>query len=415
MDESLQFINTMWEGVFTADFTLEQVRKRCSNLSHVLKEQGASCLIGYDTRFMSDLIAQDIYHMLELCGIPTHLSAGPVPLPAVHHALGQHQADCALVVSARNKPYWYNGLVLLKPNTDDSYPLLSEVAPDQSEAAGAGEVDEANIADDTSPIASSIETEPFPHQSPTVASLESSGPAIINLRKPYVDMLIQQVDVGVIRRVTMTIFVDAMHGTMAGYLPAIIGEDTQTMAIEINRETDPLFNKLTPSPALSELNRLRKLVRESDSNVGLAYSADGTALGIVDKNGELLTHLEIALLLAAYLVRQYRQQGVVIAPLASVSQHVTPTGLQKWQDSVGVRLELVENPTERITAALSDDSMKVLVGCNKEGALVLGNYKPYSDALLASLLFIELVARNGGNLRNLLDELRATLATPSSQ
>jgi phosphomannomutase len=55
------------------------------------------------------------------------------------------------------------------------------------------------------------------------------------------------------------------------------------------------------------------------------------------------------------------------------------------------------------------------VGCNKEGALVLGNYKPYSDALLASLLFIELVARNGGNLRNLLDELRATLATPSSQ
>lgn len=125
MDARLQLIDTIWEGVFAADFTLEQVRRRCMHLGKALAERGWSCLVAYDTRFMSDIFARDIYHLFTTEGIPVQLAAMPAPLPAIHTALVQNKIDCALVVSARNKPYWYNGLALLKVRNTDTI-LFSE-------------------------------------------------------------------------------------------------------------------------------------------------------------------------------------------------------------------------------------------------------------------------------------------------
>ena len=49
-----------WEAVYTADFTLDQVRRRTASLAEGLASQGLSCVIGYDTRFMGNLFARDI-------------------------------------------------------------------------------------------------------------------------------------------------------------------------------------------------------------------------------------------------------------------------------------------------------------------------------------------------------------------
>jgi phosphomannomutase len=206
-----------------------------------------------------------------------------------------------------------------------------------------------------------------------------------------------------------------MNGTTAGYLPAVISEGGQTRAIEINRETDPLFSKLTPLPAETGLNRLRKLVRESDSHLGLAFSADGTALGVVDKNGEQLEPIEIVLLLAAYLVRQYRQKGLVIAPAPTADSRFADSlvGLSEWEDALGLKVELAEDASARIAALPATGKNNLLVGCSSEGGIILGNYTLYPDALLAGLMMAELVARNAGNLQAMLNELRGRLETKS--
>lgn len=88
---------------------------------------------------MSGLFARDIYHILTHQGIEASLVSGPVPMPAVQSALNQHMFDCALLVSAGNRPYWYNGLVLLgtfdddlplQPSEDASPPLSLPLFPD---------------------------------------------------------------------------------------------------------------------------------------------------------------------------------------------------------------------------------------------------------------------------------------------
>lgn len=257
MSERLQFVTKFWEGVYAADFTLEQVRRRGYRLGDVLGERGWNCLIAHDTRFISNLFARDIYHILAQKGISAMLVSTPAPMPAVQLALDTKQANCALIVSARNRPYWYNGLVLISPgNATLPLQLGDQVALSQ----------------------------PFPPPLiPTTADPADESEAMQDVRTPYIETLRKRVDIDLIRRATLTIFVDPMNGTTSGYIPAILGEGGQTRAIEINREIDPLFNKLTPLPAESSLTRLRKLVRESDSHLGLAFSADGAALGAVDK------------------------------------------------------------------------------------------------------------------------------------
>jgi phosphomannomutase len=386
MGENIRFIDISWVGTFAADFTLRQVRQRGHHLGSVLQAQGGTCLVAYDSRFMSNLFARDLCRTLETQGITVHLASGAVPLPAIYNALSQGRANVGLVVSARNRPYWYNGLVLLKPASSD-LSLVPEEASSETER----------------------DMLPFPLTSPASSQPDTTR-TTLDLRALYIENLLNHIDVEIIRRSTMTIFVDLIHGTTGGYLPAIIGEESQSMAIEINREIDPLFNKFTPLPTATHLNRLRKLVRESDSHLGLAFSADGTALGVVDKNGEHVEKLEVVLLLAAYLSRQYRQKGLIIAPPApDIGEVITMSGLESWQEAVGLTLDVTDQANERIAETLNQDPASLLIGCTREGELVLGHYHPYPDALLAALLIIEMVVRGGGNLRTLLDELRTRI------
>lgn len=392
MNARFRLFDNFWDGVFATDFTLDHVRQHCYHLGKALLEHNLSCLVAYDTRFMSDLFAHDMYHYLENQGVQVSLVPTSVPLPAVQMALNSQHAQCALFVSARNRPYWYNGLVLLQGR----------------EARLSLRFDEAMSTAQGMP-----EPAPFPSPSDTntPGQVFFAG-STLDVRKPYLDMLRGLVDVNLIRRVTLTIFTDPMHGTMAGYLPEIIGGGNYTKAIEINREIDPLFGKITPLPEQTAITRLCKLVRESDSHIGLAFSADGTVLGVVDKNGEKLDQLEVVLLLASYLVSQYRQKGIVVAPPPAAGTPLANAvpGLSTWEDTLGFKVELAQDPIQRITEILAQEQQKLLVGCTTDGELIMSKYSLYPDALIAGLLMVELVARNGGSLRTSLDDLRARLA-----
>jgi phosphomannomutase len=358
--------------VYAADFALDALRRRCAAVADALLARGWSCLVACDTRFMSNLFAREVYHVLSARGVPTSLAPSPAPLAAVQHALDQRRASCALVVTARNKPYWHNGLVLLAPQPEPLLDAEAEPPPD----AGA-----------------------FPPP-------DTIEPSPQDLRGPYLELLRGLVDIDAVRRTTLTVFVDPMHGTTASYLPAAIGEGGQTKAIEINRETDPLFGKATPHPAGAPLTRLRKLVRESDSHVGLALSADGSAIGVVDNGGESVPPCYHALLLASYLARQHRQRGQVIVPLPAGASWA---GLNAWEDPLGLKVHAAADPAPLIADALATDKPGLVLACGADGEIVIGRQGGAPDALHAALLTLEMLARSGGKLRALLDELTAAL------
>lgn len=370
-----------WEAVYTAAFTLDQLRRRAATLADGLAARGMSCLVAFDTRFMGGLFARDLGAALQSRGVRTMLSAGPTPLPALYHAIDQHVADCAVYVSACNRPYVYNGLVLIAP-------------------AAAG------LALDPAPAEQISFDAPFPPAGDLAAEQTA------DLRAPYLDALRNAVDLELIRRTSLTIFVDVMSGTTAGLFPALLGEGGQTRAIEINREPDPLFGRGAPLPTEAGLNRLKKLVRESDSHLGLAISADGTALAVIDKNGEQLDPAETALLLAAYLARQHRQRGALVIPAPAAGSPLAGLPrLAAWEEATGLRVEGMGDPAARLGELIGRDRARPVLGATAAGELIVGRYAAYPDAVLAGLFCAELVARGGG-LRALIDAQREQLLRP---
>ncbi len=362
-----------WEAIYTVDFTLEQVRRRATRLGQGLAERGLSCLVAYDTRFMGSLFAREAAAILQSQGVRTNIAAGPTPLPALHHALEQRRAETALYISAARRPYFYNGLLLLGEQLHGLSLEPAELGADLPAFPPPGELPADQLSD---------------------------------MRGPYLEALRSIVDLELVRRTSLTIFVDVMNGTTAGIFPALLSEGGQTRAIEINREPDPLFGRVPPAPAESSLTRLKKLVRESDSHLGLALAADGTALAVVDKQGEQLDPSETALLLAAYLARQQRQRGTVV--IANPAPGTPLAGLPRltaWEEATGLRAECLADPTARF-AELSGTERSLLIGATASGEIIIGRYATYPDAVLAGLLCVELVARNSGNLRTLIDAQR---------
>lgn len=362
-----------WEGVYTADFTLEGVRRRCRQLGDTMLTRNWSCLIAHDTRFMSGQFARYAYRIAESQGVRISFGSNPASIPMVELALEQRRADCALVVSAGNRPHWYNGLIVIAPSSD--IPLL-----------------DVGVQPLTEPPTPAFPSEP----------IAAGEQAQVDLRAPYIEMLRASVDLELIRRSTLTMFVDAMNGTTSGVIPAAIGEGAQTRAIEINRENDPLFGRQTPHPSEAGLNRIRKLVKESDSHLGVAISSDGRALGVTDNVGDLATPFEVGLLLAQYLARQHRQKGLIVAPQPPDDL----PGLRSWEGSTGLKVELSADPAARIADLAAQDRGNLLLGVTAWGEMTIGRYGGTPDAVLAALLLIEMIARTGGRLRGQLDELR---------
>lgn len=365
-----------WEAIYTADFTLDALRRRCWSIGAALTARSTSCLVTHDTRFLSGHFARYAYRALEAQGVGVAFCPTAVPFPAVELGLEQRRAECALIVSAGNRPHWFNGLIVLAPLAEPR--LLDDVA----------------LPDDIAPV-------PFPPP-----PMEETGQTKIDLRTPYLELLRSMVDVELIRRSGLTVFVDPMNGSTSGYVPAVIGEGTQTKAIEINRESDPLFGRQPPQPIESGLVRLRKLVKESDSHLGVALSADGRAIGVTDNTGELVAPSDVALLLAHYLAQQYRQKGLIVVPRPADDG----AGLRNWEKETGLKVEGANDPAGRIAELLAHDRNSLLAGTTAAGELTLGRYGASPDAMMAALLLIELTARSGGKLRAQYDNLRTWMS-----
>ena len=366
--------HSAWDGVYTANFTLESVQQHCWQLGDVLLAQNWHCLLAHDTRFLSAQYARYIYQLLNGRNIQTSLCSTPAPVPTVYRALEQHRADAALLVTAGNQPHWYNGLMFITP---------AEVEAVQSEAV----------------LPAHAMLPAFPPQDMPVTEQTQ-----VDLRAPYFEMIRNIVDIDLIRRSMLTVFVDPMNGTTSGYVPALLGEGSQTKAVEINREIDPLFSRQVPHPFETTVPRLRKLVKESDSHLGVAISADGRVLSMVDNTGELVPPLELALLLAQYLARQYRERGTVVVPLPESS-----AGLRRWEETASLKVEAVSDPQARISEIVAHDGDSLLVGTTVTGEVTLGRYSDSPDAILAAMFLLELAARAGGRTRAQIDELRARM------
>jgi phosphomannomutase/phosphoglucomutase len=243
-------------GIFGKDLTLETVTKVGFGIASLLKEKKLPLVmaVGRDGRESSFPIFEALTKGLNAGGI-TVKDVGMVPTPLLYFAAYTQVSGNGIMITGSHNPPNYNGLKI----TIDHQPFFGESLKKL----------EQNL--DQNKIPTSF-----------VSQIEN-----LNIKQAYIDRI--QKDHRHTKRVKpLKIVVDAGNG-VAGLIAPKLYRQLGYEVTELFCDVDASFPNHHPDPADPEnLHDLIKAVKETQSDLGLAFDGDGDRLGIVTPSGEII-------------------------------------------------------------------------------------------------------------------------------
>lgn len=383
---NISFGTDGWRAVIADEFTFANVARLTRAYARWLSRHRASrrspgrarVLIGFDTRFQSDAFAARAAAELAGAGHEVWLTPVPVPTPAISWAVRREGLDGGLMVTASHNPPNYNGVKLKDRHGG---PLLSEGTagvedflrrpPEESEAARGGAHGQGGAV----------------HLSGAGGSRVSGASGVTvteyDPQPGYVSSLENLIDVERIAASEISVAVDVMHGSAAGYMAELLDRH-RIPVTELRSRPDPLFGGVNPEPLPVNLAPLLAAVGGDGATVGLATDGDGDRVGAVDPTAGVMDGQQIFALLLQHLVEVRGWTGKVVKTFAGsrmIERLARRYGLPYEETPVGFK-----HVCER---ALAED---VLIGGEESGGIGIMAHMPERDGMLCGLMLLEIIA-----------------------
>jgi phosphomannomutase len=138
-------------------------------------------------------------------------------------------------------------------------------------------------------------------------------------------------------------------------------------------------------------------VRNGDYDLGLATDGDADRIAIVDETGSYITVNDVLLLLYWYLQEIREESGGVVRNLATT--HL----LDRLADHFGEEAYEVPVGFKHISAAMIEHD--ALLGGESSGGLTIRGHIRGKDGIFASALFVEMLAKTGSRISDLLEHI----------
>ena len=363
----IKFGTSGWRAVMAEEFTFANVQRAVGGIARYVasqKRKGARVIVGRDPRFLGETFCSMAADILSFQGITPLVVADPAPTPAFAHAVVASKADGVINFTASHNPPEYNGI---KFSTPDGCPALPEVTRKIEAQIAAG---------DTS--ATSEMMIPLP------TTKDSLDP-----KPAYLKRLGEVVDLDVIKKTGLKVAFDPMWGAARGYSDELLrGAGVQVATVHDYR--DVLFGGHAPEPDDHLLEDLRKKMRETGAQIGIATDGDADRFGIVDADGTFLQPNYVIAILFDYLVESRGWKNGVAKSVATTN---LINALAK-----GHGVELHETPVgfKYIGELIMQD--KIAIGGEESAGLSIRHHVPEKDGVLAGLLCCEAVAQRGKTL-----------------
>ena len=368
----IAFGTSGWRGILADDFTFTNLRRVTRAIARLLREESGSraprLFVGYDTRFLSEILAREVAHTLEAEGVRARLSNDFVPTPVVAHAIRKGRFDGGVNLTASHNPAEYNGL---KFSTRDGAPAPYEVTK--------------KIESFIREIPDGAPSAPATKR-PALRELDPAPASRKDLQRFF--------DRRVIQRSGLKVVADPVYGAGRGYLPAVLG---RTVIGSIRTERDATFGGHGPDCNEKHLGPLLAEVRRTRADLGLATDGDADRFGIVDRGGRYVPSNLVLALLADYLLetRKFRS-GIArsvatthllddVAAYHNVAHFETPVGFKHFQ-------------------SLLLGGQAFLAGEESSGLSIAGHV-PEKDGVLAGCLVAEMVSRRRRSLADQIKDL----------
>jgi phosphomannomutase len=372
---SLRFGTDGWRGVIAEDFTFANARIIAHAIArYVVRGEDArnGVIVGYDHRYASDWVAEEVANVISATGTPVWLADKPCPTPTVSLLVRQRGAAGGVVVTASHNPYQWNGIKYKASYGSSALPSIVAQIEDELEGLKRKGVP------------------PLPPRKNLIQPLEP--------RAPYLDTIEKLVDWKRLREAKLKFVADPMHGAAAGLLRELFTRNG-IACDEIRGTRDPRFGGVHPEPIEPHIDALRQAVRAGKYDAGLAADGDGDRIGAIDRDGAFVNPHQIFSLLVWHLAGTRKLPGD-IAKTFSVTKLI-----DKLAVKFGRKLHETPIGFKYICELMLEQN--ILIGGEESGGIGTNLYIPERDATVSALFLAELMAWHGKSLGELLAALYA--------
>ena len=171
-------------------------------------------------------------------------------------------------------------------------------------------------------------------------------------------------------------------------------------------ESDGTFPNHHPDPTVPEnLSDLRRVVRSSGAELGIAFDGDGDRIGAVDENGEIYYGDQLLIVFGRDAVRRF---GPGVAVIFDVKcSELLPKALT----AAGARPEMWKTGHSLIKARMKE--LQAPLAGEMSGHIFFGgDWFGFDDALFAAARLLEIVSAGPPGFARLLADLPRTYTTP---
>ena len=361
----IKFGTSGWRAVMAEEFTFANVQRAVGGIARYVasqKPKGARVIIGRDPRFLGETFCAMAAEILAAHGITPLVVTEAAPTPAFAYAVIHNKADGVINFTASHNPPEYNGI---KFSTPDGCPALPEVTK---------RIEAEIVAGDNAPATSTS---------------SSATRGTLDPKPDYLKRLGEVIDLGTIKKSGLRVVFDPMWGAARGYSDELLrgaGVDVTT----VHDYRDVLFGGHAPEPDDHLLDDLRKTMRETGAQIGIATDGDADRFGIVDADGTFLQPNYVIAILFDYLVESRGWKNGVAKSVATTNL------INALAEKHGVELHETPVGFKYIGELIMQD--KIAIGGEESAGLSIRHHVPEKDGVLAGLLCCEAVARRGKSL-----------------
>ncbi len=365
---SIRFGTDGWRAVIAKEFSYDNVRIVAQAIADHVNSTALSVnrkpktenriIVGYDTRFMSDVYAKLVSEVLAANHINVLLADKPTPTPAISLAIKMKRLDGGIIITASHNPPIFNGIKF-----------------------------KTHLATSADQVATGSIEKLIGKKRPRVLDFEKAKQEgrikYIDASLDYIKLIRNYVDIKKIRQARPKVLIDYMHGAGAGYLEAILGKPWPGIET-IRGSIDPLFGGVNPEPIPKNLEYPSKYIRKKKFDLCVAMDGDADRIGALRPNGKFIESGQIISLILLHFIENRRLTGDVVKTISGT------TLIERICDRYN--LTMFETPIgfKHISALMLKEN--VLIAGEESGGIGFCGYIPERDGILSALLLMEMLS-----------------------
>ncbi len=351
-------------GIFGEGINAE-ISLKIANIFGRRLGKGSVVVVGRDTRPSGDVLDRAVVSGLISAGVDV-INIGIAPTPTIEWAVEKYGADGGIIISASHNPPEWNALKLIGEGG-----LL--LHPDEMERLR-GEFERGKF-----------ESVPW-----TELGSEESADVI----EEYLDDLLRFIDIEKIESAGFKVVLD-VNGGAGAYATPYLFQGLGVKVNAINAAPGIFVREMEPRP--DTLGDLSRIVVATGSDAGFAHDTDADRLSLVTEKGEVMSE-DITLALVVDYILERRGGGSLVVNVAS----------SKMFDDIAKKrgAKIFRTPVGEAYVAHKMRELGATVGGEGScGGVILPDFHMGRDGPLAAALILEIMARRGKSLSELVMEL----------